>query len=45
METDDISSLPSTSKSTEALMATRPEVIIAPVVLAPLPAGRTAAIQ
>ncbi|XP_016930962.4 E3 ubiquitin-protein ligase hyd [Drosophila suzukii] len=30
METDDISSLPSTSKSTEALMATRPEVIIAP---------------
>ncbi|XP_017092018.2 E3 ubiquitin-protein ligase hyd [Drosophila bipectinata] len=30
METDDISNVPSTSKSTEALMATRPEVIIAP---------------
>ncbi|KAH8369432.1 hypothetical protein KR009_010813 [Drosophila setifemur] len=30
METDDISSVPSTSKSTEALMASRPEVIIAP---------------
>ncbi|KAH8294942.1 hypothetical protein KR018_004468 [Drosophila ironensis] len=30
METDDSSNAPSTSKSTEALMATRPEVIIAP---------------